>query len=119
MAVIPSVPSQPTWEDLLKTLIKVYKLKGSTETIFVFDNYTDEIEYSLKEQERSDMTGSTAPLRIHIGETSQEMAKGKNYQEFLSNTESKSEILKKFTKYLTQENARKDLMGRTTLIQYW
>ena len=49
MAVIRSVLSQPTWEDLFKILIKVYKLKESTETILVFDNYTDELEYSLKE----------------------------------------------------------------------
>ena len=54
IAVIRSVPSQPTWEDLFKILIKVYKLKESTETILVFDNYTDELEYSLKEQKRSD-----------------------------------------------------------------
>ena len=71
MAVIRSVPSQPTWEDLFKILIKVYKLKESTETILVFDNYTDELEYSLKEQERSDRAGSTAPLQTHIGKISQ------------------------------------------------
>ena len=115
MAVIRSVPSQPTWEDLFKILIKVYKLKESTETILVFDNYTDELEYSLKEQERSDRAGSTAPLRTNIGEISQEMPQGKNYHEFLSNTKNKSQLLKTFTEYLTHENTRKDLMGRTTL----
>ena len=35
IAVILSVPSQPTWEDLFKILIKLYKLKESTETILV------------------------------------------------------------------------------------
>ena len=49
MDVIPSVPSQSIWEDLFKILIKVYKLKESTETILVFDNYMDKLEYSLKE----------------------------------------------------------------------
>ena len=63
MAVIRSVHSHPTWEDLFKILIKVYKFKGSTETILVFDNYTDELEYSLTEQERSDRAGSTASSR--------------------------------------------------------
>ena len=115
MAVIRSVPSQPTWEDLFKILIKVYKLKESTETGLVFDNYTDELEYSLKERKRSDRAGSTAPLRTHVGEMSQEIPQGKNYQEFLSNTKNKSQLLKKFTEYATHENTRKDLMGHTTL----
>ena len=43
------------------------------------------------------------------------MSEGKNYQEFLSNTENKSQSLKKFTKYLTHENTQKDLMRRKTL----
>ena len=115
MAVIRSVPSQPTWEDLVKILIKVYKLKESTETILVFNNFMDEPELYLKEQERSHRAGSTAALRIHIGEICQEIPQGKNYQEFLSNTENKSQLLKKFTGYLPQENTRKDFMGRTTL----
>ena len=51
MVAIRSVLSQPSREDLFKIFIKVYKLKESTETILVFDNYTDKLEYSLKEQE--------------------------------------------------------------------
>ena len=43
------------------------------------------------------------------------MPQGKNYQEILSNTENKSQLLKKSTEYLTQENTRKDLMGCSTL----
>ena len=43
------------------------------------------------------------------------MLPGKYYQEFRSNTKNKSQLLKKFTEYLTHENARKDLMGRTSL----
>ena len=73
MAVIRSVPSQPTWEDLVKILIKVCKLKESTETILVFNNFMDEPEFYLKEQERSHRAGSTAALRIHIGEICQEI----------------------------------------------
>ena len=43
----------------------------------MFDNYTDELEYSLKEQERSDSAGSAASLRTHIGEIRQEMPRVK------------------------------------------
>ena len=93
----------------------MYKLKESAETILVFDNYTDELEYFLHEQERSDSAELTASLRKHIGEISQKMTQSKNYQEFLSNIKNKSQLLKIFTEYLTHENTRKDLMGRTTL----
>ena len=74
MAVNRSVHLRLTWEDLFRILIKVYKLKKSSETILVFDNYTDELEYSLNEQERSDRAGSTASLRKHIAEISQKNA---------------------------------------------
>ena len=93
----------------------MHKLKDSTETILVFDSYTDKLEYSLKEQERSDRAGSTSPLQMHIDEICHEILQGINYQEFLSNTEDKSPLLKKFTENLTQESTRKDLMGCTTL----
>ena len=91
------------------------QLKESTKTILLFDNYTDELEYSLKGQERSDRSGSTASLQTNIGEISQEITQVKNYQEFLSNTKNKSQLLKKFTEYLTHENTRENLMDRTTL----
>ena len=74
MAVNRYVHLRLTWEDLFKILIKVYKLKKSSETILVFENYTDELEYSLNEQERSDRVGSTAFLRNYIGEISQKNA---------------------------------------------
>ena len=74
MAVNRYVHLRLTWEDLFKILIKVYKLKKSSETILVFENYTDELEYSLNEQERSDRAGSTAFLRNYIGEISQKNA---------------------------------------------
>ena len=45
----------------------------------MFDNYTDELEYSLKQQERSNRTRSTAPLRTRFSEISQEMSQGQNY----------------------------------------
>ena len=70
----------------------------------MFDNYTDELEYSLKEQERSERAGSTASLQKYIGEISQKMPEGRNYQEFLSNTKNKSQLPEKFTEYL--ENTR-------------
>ena len=60
----------------------------------MFDNYTDELQYSLKEQQRSDSARSTAPVRTHFDEISQKMPQGKNYEGFLSNTKNKSQLLK-------------------------
>ena len=51
----------------------MYKLKESTETILVFHNHSDELEVSIKEHERLERAGSTAPLRTHIDEMSHEM----------------------------------------------
>ena len=65
-------------------------MKESTQAILVFVNYTDE------------SAGSAAPLRTHFLEICQEMTQSKNYQDFLSNTENKSQL-------------RKDLIGCTTL----
>ena len=87
MAVIRFVPSQRTWEDLFKILIKVCKLKEFTESIHVFLKITrTNLNTLLKGKERSDRAGLTAPLRTHIGEISQEILQGKYYQEFRSNT---------------------------------
>ena len=46
----------------------------------MFHNYTDELKYSLKEQDRMDRTESTAPLRSHIGELSKEIPQVQDYQ---------------------------------------
>ena len=43
------------------------------------------------------------------------MPQGKNCREFLSNIQNKSQLLKLFIEYLTQENTRKVLMGRAIL----
>ena len=50
----------------------------------MFDNYTDELKYSLKEQDRTDRAKTTTPLLSHVVEISQETPQVK---EFLSNTE--------------------------------
>ena len=70
---------------------------------------------NLKGQERSDRAGSTTSLQKHIGEIRQKMPQGKNYQKFRSNTQKKSQLLKKCSEYLTHENTQKYLMGHTTL----
>ena len=77
----------------------------------MFDNYTDELKYSLKEQDRTERAKTTTPLLSHIGEISQEIPQVK---EFLSNTENKYRLLKKFTEDLTQEHTRKGLVGCAT-----
>ena len=43
-AVVCSAPTQPTQEILNNSIIKLYKLRESKETILMFDSYKDELE---------------------------------------------------------------------------
>ena len=61
----------------------------------MFENYANELEYSLKKQGKSDRAGSTAPLRTHIVEISQEMAQVKILR-FPVKHPKKYQLLKKF-----------------------
>ena len=52
MAIMHLVTSEKTWDSLLQSSIKSFRLQEAEETLFVFDNYSDNQEFSLKEQER-------------------------------------------------------------------
>ena len=52
MAIVRFVTSEKIWEALLQTLVKPFRLQEAKETLFVFGNYSDNQEFSLKEQER-------------------------------------------------------------------
>ena len=54
-------------------------LKESTEAILVYENYTHEPKYVLKEQEGCNTAESTALLQIHISEISKKIPQSKYY----------------------------------------
>ena len=52
MAIVHLVTSEKTWESLLQILVEPFRLQEAEETLLVFDSYSDNQEFSLKEQER-------------------------------------------------------------------
>ena len=44
MAIVRSVPSEKTWDSLLQTLLKTFRLQEAEETILAFNNYSVEIK---------------------------------------------------------------------------
>ena len=55
----------------------------------MFDNYSDDLEFSLKEQKRINRVTNGA-VRVHMKENAQVMPQGKAYQQYLENTENTS-----------------------------
>ena len=73
MAIVRSVPSEKTWDSLFQTLVKAFRLQEAEDTILVFDNYSDNQEFSLKQQEiMNRVTNGT--VRVYMGQSTQEMA---------------------------------------------
>ena len=89
MAIVHLVTSKKTWESLLQTLVKPFRLQEAEETLLVFDNYSDDQEFSLKEQERINRV-TNCTLRAYMEENAQVMPQGKAYQQYLENTENTS-----------------------------
>ena len=52
MAIVHSVSSEKTWEPLFQTLVKALRTQEAEETVLVFDNYSNNQEFFLKQQER-------------------------------------------------------------------
>ena len=46
MVILRSVPSLKTWESLFQTLVKAFSLQEAEETVLVFDNYSNNQEFS-------------------------------------------------------------------------
>ena len=86
MAIVHLVTSKKTWESLLQTSVKPFRLQEAEETLLVFDNYSDNQEFSLKEQERINRV-TNGTVRAYMEENAQVMPQGKAYQQYLENTE--------------------------------
>ena len=52
IAITRSVPSGKTRKSLYQTLVKTFRLQEAEETVVLFDNYSDNLEFSLKQQYR-------------------------------------------------------------------
>ena len=68
MAIVRLVTSEKTWESLLQILVKPFRLQEAEETLLVFDSYSDNQEFSLKEQERINRV-INGTVRVYLEET--------------------------------------------------
>ena len=68
MAIVRLVTSEKTWESLLQILVKPFRLQEAGETLLVFDSYSDNQEFSLKEQERINRV-INGTVRVYLEET--------------------------------------------------
>ena len=82
MAIVRSVPSQKTWGDLWKVLLKCFTPEAEhlpAKVHIIFDNYMDDQIYSVKATKRADRGEGK---RLHIGSDSQEIPQGDDYKDF-------------------------------------
>ena len=92
MAIVRSVTSEKTRESFFQTLVKVLRTQK------VFDNYSNNQEFFLKQQEIINRVTNgryykSAYLRKLI-----KMFQGEAYKQYLENTENKAELIDQFCK---------------------
>ena len=92
VAVVRSVTSEKARESLFQTLVKVLRIQE------VFDNYSSNQEFFLKQQEIINRVTNgryykSAYLRKLI-----KMFQGEAYKQYLENTENKAELIDQFCK---------------------
>ena len=93
-----SVPSEKTWESLFQTLVNTLKTQEAEETVLVFDNYSNNQEFFLKQQERINrVTNGRYYKSAHVRKLPK-MSQDKVYKQYLEKTENKAELIDRFCK---------------------
>ena len=93
---------EKTWESLFETLVKAFSLQQAKETLLIFDNYSGNQEFSLKQQEKINQVTS-GTVRVYMGTNAQERPQGKAFKQYLENTGNKAELTNRFTDYIQQD----------------
>ena len=78
---------EKTWESLFETLVKAFSLQQAKETLLMFDNYSGNQEFSLKQQKKINQVTS-GTIRVYMGTNAQ----GKAFKQYLENTGNKAEL---------------------------
>ena len=73
---------------MFRTSVKAFRLQEAEGTILVFNNYSDNQEFSLKQQERINRV-TNGTVRVYMVENAQKMLLGKAYQQYLKKTKIK------------------------------
>ena len=93
-----SVPSEKTWESLFQTLVNTLKTQEAEETVLVFDNYSNNQEFFLKQQERINRVTNGRYYKSAYVRKLPKMFHSKGYKQCLENTENKAELIDRFCK---------------------
>ena len=112
MAIVRGVEAQKTWGDLWQVLLKCFipnKTHIPSKVHVVFDNYTDNMTFSVKETKRKSRAAGTEGKRVHIGSDSQEMPQGDDYKDFLKNSLNKADLIRRFNEFDHREVPQLDL----------
>ena len=92
MAIMRSFSSDKTLEPLFQTLVKALRTQEAEETVLVFDNYSNNQEFSLKQQERINRVTNGRYYKSVYVRKLPKMSQGKAYKQYLENTENKAEL---------------------------
>ena len=98
MAIMRSFSSDKTLEPLFQTLVKALRTQEAEETVLVFDNYSNNQEFFLKQQERINRVTKGWYYKSAYMRKLPKMSQGKAYKQYLENTENKAEIIDRFCK---------------------
>ena len=93
-----SVPSEKTWESLFQTLVNTLKTQEAEETVLVFDNYSNNQEFFLKQQERINRVTNGRYYKSAYVRKLPKISQDKVYKQYLENTENKAELIDRFCK---------------------
>ena len=105
MATARSAASRKTWGDLWRLLLKCFtpnRLHSPSKVHIVFDNYTDNQMFSVKQTKRVSRAAGEGK-RLHIGNDSQEMPEGDDYKYFLKNNLNKADLIRRFNEFVKRE----------------
>ena len=83
---------------MFQTLVKALRTQEAEETVLVFDNYSNNQEFFLKQQERINRVTKGWYYKSAYMRKLPKMSQGKAYKQYLENTENKAELIDQFCK---------------------
>ena len=86
---------------MFQTLVKALRTQEAEETVLVFDNYSNNQEFFLKQQERINRVTNGRYYKSVYVRKLPKMSQGKVYKQYLENTENKAELIDRFCKNIS------------------
>ena len=78
---------------MFQTLVKAFRTQEAEETVFIFDNYSNNQDFFLKQQKRINrVTNGRYYISTYMKKLTK-MLQGKAYKQYLENTDNKAELI--------------------------